>query len=101
MPLLVALNEELSAKGFRMVTVSADDTEDQAQALEFLQENDVPAPAYIKSVDDDDAFIESIQPEWSGALPALFLYDRGGKLAKMWVGETEMSEIRSAIAGLL
>jgi thiol-disulfide isomerase/thioredoxin len=101
MPLLVEMEKKLRAKGLRMVTVSADEVEDKAQALEFLTEHSVAAPVYLKNVEDDDAFIESISPDWSGALPALFLYGRDGKLAKSWVGETEMAELEAAIRELL
>ena len=101
MPLLVEMEKKLRAKGFRMVTVSADEIEDKAQALEFLKETGVDAPAYLKNVDDDDAFIESVDPKWSGALPALYLYGRDGKVAKSWVGETEIAELEAAIQELL
>ncbi len=101
MPLLVALDKRLQARGFRLITVSADEPGDKAQALEFLKEHGAPAPVYFKNVEDDDAFIESINPEWSGALPALFLYSRQGKLTKRWIGETGMAEIEAAIEDLL
>jgi len=101
MPLLVAMEKQLRAKGLRLVTVSADELEDKAQALEFLTEKGVVGPVYLKNVDDDDAFIESIAPDWSGALPALFLYGRNGKLARSWVGETKMAELEAAIRELL
>jgi thiol-disulfide isomerase/thioredoxin len=101
MPLLVAMEKKLRAEGLRIVTVSADEIEDKAQALEFLTAMGVAAPVYIKNVEDDDAFIESIDPEWSGALPALYLYGRDGKLARSWVGETKMAELEAAIRELL
>ncbi len=101
MPLLVDLHKRLQEKGFRLVTVSADEPGDKSAALEFLQQFAVPSPAYIKSVEDDDAFIEAIDPSWTGALPGLFLYDRQGELAKIWVGETDITEIEQDIAGLL
>lgn len=97
MPHLVELERGLRDQGFVLVTVSADEPEDQAAALELLQQQGVPGPAYIKSVGDDDAFIDAIDPKWSGALPALFLYDRSGKLAATWIGETELPVIEAAI----
>jgi len=101
MPLLVELDRKLRRRGFRLITVSADEPEDKQQALEFLRKHGAPEPAYIKDVDDDDAFINAINPDWSGALPALFLYDRSGKLVKTWIGETAIAEIEKALRGLL
>ena len=101
MPHLVELQKKLGDKGFMLVTVSADEQEDAASALAFLQENEVPGAAYLKSVDDDDAFIDAIDSKWSGALPALFLYDRKGKLVMKFIGETEMEVLAKSIEALL
>ena len=101
MPLLVAMEKRLREKGFRLITVSADEPEEKAGALEFLERHNVPAPAYLKSVDDDDNFINAIDPNWSGALPALFLYDRNGNLVRSFIGETEMDALERAIRALL
>jgi thiol-disulfide isomerase/thioredoxin len=97
MPLLVKLQKSLPADSFRLITVSADDPKDKQAALAFLQQNDVPAPAFLKSVADDEKFIDAIDPKWYGALPALFLYDRTGKLVQSFIGETEIDKIESAI----
>ena len=101
MPLLVSLEGKLRDKGFRLITVSADDPEEEPEALAFLQKQHAPPPAYIKSTEDDDAFITAVDPEWSGALPALFLYDRNGKLVRGFIGETEIEVIEQAIRTLL
>ena len=39
--------------------------------------------------------------KWSGALPALFLYDRAGRLAGSFIGETEMPVLERALRKLL
>lgn len=101
MPHLAELQKKLGDKGFMLVTVSADEQEDAASALAFLQKYDVPGRAYLKSVDDDDAFIDAIDSKWSGALPALFLYDRNGKLARKFIGETDVDVLTKAIEALL
>ncbi|MCW5982971.1 MAG: TlpA family protein disulfide reductase [Bryobacteraceae bacterium] len=101
LPQLVALETKLRGKGFRLVSVSADDPSDEAAALQFLQKHNAPPPAYLKRVADDDRFIGFIDPKWSGALPALFLYGRNGRLVRSFVGETEISTIEKAIRALL
>jgi thiol-disulfide isomerase/thioredoxin len=100
-PHLVALERKYRGKGLRLVTVSADDEEDRAAALKFLQEKRVPAPVYLKTAGDDDKFITFVDKTWSGALPALFLYDRNGKLARTFIGEADMKAVEKAIQGLL
>jgi thiol-disulfide isomerase/thioredoxin len=101
MPQLVKLEAKLKAKGLVLVTISADDAGDEAQAKEFLAQAGVKSPAYLKAPKDDDAFVRSIDPKWGGELPALILYDKAGKKAKMWKGETPLSELEAVISKLL
>jgi hypothetical protein len=61
----------------------------------------VPGPAYIKRVGNDEKFIDSVDPKWSGALPALFLYDRQGRKVKSYIGETDMAALEAAVRKLL
>lgn len=100
-PALVALESKLRAKGFQLVTVSADEAEQEAAAAKFIAGFKVPGPAYIRKAKDDDKFINSVDPKWNGALPALFLYDRAGKKVKAWFGETSTKEVEAAVSKLL
>ncbi len=101
MPALVKLEASLRARGFQFVTVSADEPEDEAAALQFLRKSNVQGPAYIKRVKDDDAFIRVVDAKWSGALPALILFDRAGRKARAFIGETDLKELETAIQKLL
>jgi thiol-disulfide isomerase/thioredoxin len=102
MPQLVKLEAKLHAKGMRVVTVSADEPEAMAAAKKFLAEAGAAAlPAYVKRPKDDDKFIDAIDPKWQGALPALFIYDRGGKKVRSFIGETAIADIEAALQKLL
>jgi len=101
MPSLAKMQARLKAKGFTLLTISADEPEQQAQAAEFLAKYGVPWPAYLKTAKDDDKFIGIVEPKWSGALPALVLYDRSGKKARFFVGESKMADVEAAITKLL
>jgi thiol-disulfide isomerase/thioredoxin len=101
MPLLVKLEAGLRPRGFSLLTVSADESEQENAALAFLRKFSVPAPWYIKRAADDEKFISSVDPKWGGAVPALFLYDRQGRKAKTWIGETAPAEIEAVVRKLL
>lgn len=101
MPGLVAIEKRLKARGFRLLTVSADEPEDAAQAQQFLQKSGVAAPHYLKRVRDNDRFINMLDPKWSGALPASFLYDRQGRKVKSFFGEVDLKQLEAAIQALL
>lgn len=101
MPQLVSLESRLRGKGLKLITVSCDEPEQEAGALKFLADHRVPGPAYVKRAKDDDKFINSLDPKWSGALPALFVYDRQGRKVTSFIGETDMAALEKAIAKLL
>jgi thiol-disulfide isomerase/thioredoxin len=98
LPKLVALHAKYKARGLDFITVSCDEPEKEQDALAFIRATKVPSPWYIRRVADDDHFINSVDPRWSGALPALFLYDQRGRLARSFIGETDLPILESAIA---
>jgi cytochrome c biogenesis protein CcmG, thiol:disulfide interchange protein DsbE len=100
MPQLVKLEQKLRARGFELVTVSADEPEQEAAASKVLKADGVSGPGYLKKAADDDKFIGAIDSKWGGALPALFLYDRSGKKARSFIGETPMKDLEAAIEKL-
>jgi thiol-disulfide isomerase/thioredoxin len=101
MPQLVKLSEKLKARGFDLVTVSADEPEKELAAFQVLKENAVAAPFYLKKADDDDKFYDMVDAKWSGEMPAMFVYDRSGKRVRSFLGETPVKDIEAAIQKLL
>ncbi len=101
LPQLVRLQAKLKARGFELVTISADEPEQAGDAEKVLKKSGAPLPAFRKQALKDDQFINAIDPKWSGALPALFLYDRSGHKVTSFIGETDIGVIESAIQKLL
>ena len=101
MPHLSKMSALLKAKGLEFVTVSADEPEDEKAALAFLAKVGIVGPVYAKRAKNDDNFINSIDPKWSGALPALILYDKLGKKVKTWIGETDLKALEAEVRKLL
>jgi len=97
LPKLVDLYTTQKRKGFDLVTISCDEPEQEASAAHFLQTQKVPEPTYIRRATSDDAFIDAIDPKWSGALPALFLFDRKGAVVQSFIGETDMKLLEKTI----
>jgi thiol-disulfide isomerase/thioredoxin len=100
-PQLVLLEDKLRSQGLEMVTISADDQEHKSAAEKFIQMFRVQGTTYLKHADDDDNFFHAIDPKWSGALPALFLYDKSGHEVRSFIGQTDMAAIEKAIHKLL
>jgi thiol-disulfide isomerase/thioredoxin len=101
MPHLAALEARFRGRGFTLITVSADEPEQEAEALAFLRKHRIPFPAYLKKVSNDDRFITFVDEKWSGALPASFLFDRGGVKRRSFIGEAEIQELTAEVEKLL
>jgi len=102
MPQLMQLSRKLAARGFDLVMISADETEQQTAAAKLLQDNRVEGATYLLKTADNDKFYPAVDGKWSsGELPALLLYDRSGKKVRSFFGETSIADLEAAITKLL
>jgi thiol-disulfide isomerase/thioredoxin len=101
LPQLVKLEAKLRSQGVEVITISADEPEQKAAAEKFIAKYGVQGPTYLRQAQSDDHFINAIDPKWSGALPALFLYDKSGRKVKSFIGETDIATIEAAIRKLI
>ena len=99
-PDFVRFGKEFEDKGVDIVFVSTDYEPDMPHVVDFLEENGVPWESYIKT-GVDFKFITSFHSEWSGALPATFVYDRNGALRVFWEGLTSFDELESTVNVIL
>lgn len=85
-----------SGKDLRLVLISAD-FDDQLPAVKrFLAEQGVTDTTYLKTGADME-FINALDSRWSGALPATFAYDAGGRQTSFWEGAGDEARFRSAV----
>jgi len=96
-PDLVRLARENSDR-VAVIAVSIDAEEDvRTKVIPFLQKQAAPFSSYIKKTSDDEAFINSIDPKWSGAIPATFIYRPDGTLAQRLIGQQNFEKFLQAI----
>jgi thiol-disulfide isomerase/thioredoxin len=99
-PTLLRVRRELATRRFRLILVSADFADQLPQVRQFLAQQGVSFPTYLKAQSDME-FINTLNPHWSGALPATFLYDPAGKLRDFWEGEASYEVIAKKVRALL
>ena len=73
-PELVHLGRAYRPRGLRLVLVSADFADQAGAARDFLRRQGVDFTTFLKT-GDDMKFIDRLEPRWTGALPATFVYD--------------------------
>jgi hypothetical protein len=54
-------------------------------------------PAYLLNTLEPEAAIAYIDPQWTGSLPATFLYDAQGKVVYKHLGRIKPDELRAAL----
>jgi thiol-disulfide isomerase/thioredoxin len=98
-PDLVKIRKQYDAAKLDFVLVSLDDPSDIGTAVpEFLTGQRATAfPSYLLHAADDSVAINSVDPTWSGELPATFLYDRSGALVFKHKGRVRVAELRAAL----
>lgn len=98
-PDFVKLRAHYAAEQLDFALVSLDDVSDiQTAVPDFLSESGAAAlPAYLLHAEDDSTAINSVDPRWSGELPATFLYDRTGQIVFNHKGRIKPAELQAAI----
>jgi thiol-disulfide isomerase/thioredoxin len=97
-PDLVKIDADFRTKGLDFIAISLDDLKDiNTEVPKFLREMNAQMPVYLLNVPDPEVPIAAVDKQWSGALPATFLYDAKGNIAYKHFGRVVTEELRAAI----
>jgi thiol-disulfide isomerase/thioredoxin len=99
-PGLVSVAHKYQGQGLKVLLVSADTEAELPAVKKFLADRGVEFPAYLKA-EKDQAFIDGMGKQWTGALPATFLFDGTGKLHNFWEGETAFNDFEQIVVKVL
>ena len=92
LPALARLQHERGADGLKVILVSADDpkTTPTDKLVEYMGTQGIDFPTWIKEEGDKD-FMKAMTADWSGAIPATFVYTPDGQLFDFWEGKATYS----------
>jgi thiol-disulfide isomerase/thioredoxin len=96
-PELVMLQRMYGARSFEFVSVSADKPDQAGSVLEFLKARHAAIQNLIFDTDDKYALIETVNPDWNGALPYSLLIEPGGNIVYSSQGSVDLLELRKKI----
>jgi thiol-disulfide isomerase/thioredoxin len=99
-PDLLRLRRALAGRGLDLVLVSADFDSRLPRVRSFLAAQGVDFTTYLKD-ESDTAFIDGLDPAWSGSLPATLVYDRSGALRDFWEGPATYETLLGKVSKLL
>jgi thiol-disulfide isomerase/thioredoxin len=100
-PMLVEVARQYAPKGLVVFGISLDEDAEVTLARRFLERNRPDFPNYRKRPGNEEAFINAVDPKWTGAIPATFFYSRAGREVGRLIGEHKREEFERAIQALL
>ena len=101
-PDLVRIDSHYRTRGLEFITVSLDDPEELTTGVpSFLRQMRAYMPAFLLHAADPGPAILYVDEQWSGSLPATFLFDPDGKVTYKRFGRIQVPELRAAIDKLV
>lgn len=100
-PDLVEINRMYRHRDFELITISADEMDQQEKALRFLQEQEASSTNYIFEEENKYQLIEAVNPDWMGALPYTMLVKKDGSIAYTHMGPIDPLAVKREIVKIL
>jgi len=101
-PDLVRLERTYHDRGVRLVLLSLDFKESLPDVKTFLIEHGVRDTSFIRgSSESDQAFVNGLDPRWTGALPATWVLDGAGHVRAFWEGQADYVRMERAVLAAL
>ncbi len=101
-PDLIKLSNDLGKKNVEVAAISVDFTDEiESKILPFLKTMNVPFTVYVADFPTQDSFINKFDKDWSGAIPATFIYDKKGKRRQFLFGKQSYTQFKKAVEDVL
>lgn len=100
-PTFVTLHEKYAKDGLVCVSVSTDDAESKAKALEFLKEQKATFPNYRLSESNEKISKELNEKYPTDAQPVMFVFNRKGEKVKQFESKAKPEEVEELLKQLL
>ncbi len=91
-------HQTFSGDKVRVLLVSLDFPSQAKNLPGFLTENSITAPVLLLNDPDANAWIDKVDPAWSGALPATLIYKKNNRL--FYEKQLTFDDIRNSIQSL-
>ena len=101
-PDIVKLYDDYQNAGVDIAAISVDYPDEvDSKILPFLVSQHVPFKVYVANVKKDEDFINELNPSWSGAVPATFIFDANGKQRVFMFGQKTLKAFKAEIDSVL
>ena len=98
LPNMEQIHKDFAGKKVKVLLVSLDFPNQQESLQQFLSSNHITAPVILLNEPDANAWIDKVDPSWSGALPATLIYK--GKDRLFFEKELTYKDVNNSIISL-
>ncbi|HEU4779541.1 MAG TPA: redoxin domain-containing protein [Steroidobacteraceae bacterium] len=98
---LVEHNLRFRIRGFEMVTIAAENPDQEATVKDFLVKKHASMKNYIFASANKDELSEALDPAWKGPLPYTIIVDEKGNVIYREMGSIDFLKMRRAIVPAL
>ena len=98
LPGMEKIYQDYSGKKVKVLLVSLDFPNQQKVLQQFLSTNHITAPVVLLNEPDANAWIDKVDPSWTGALPATLIYK--GKDRLFFEKELTYQDVNNSIVSL-
>ena len=101
-PEFVMIDKTYRSKGVRTVSISTDEKSDlEGAVIPFLKKQKAEFESFLSDADDPQELIDVVDKNWSGALPATFVFDKQGKIVFTKYGIIDREELLKVLDAAL
>jgi thiol-disulfide isomerase/thioredoxin len=101
-PDLVKLYNDYQNAVVDIAAISVDYPDEvDSKILPFLASQHVPFKVYVANIKKDEDLINELNPSWSGAVPATFIFDANGKQRAFMFGQKTLKVFKAEIDSVL
>lgn len=98
LPYFETMQKKYADDNFEVLLISLDFLEEfDTKFLPYLTDNKIVSPAYLLNHSKNKNWIDEINPQWSGALPATIIYSNQGKMNYFKEGELSLQQLDSLV----
>ncbi|MGV3541111.1 MAG: TlpA family protein disulfide reductase [Rufibacter sp.] len=97
LPYFEALSKQYKGQPVRVVLVSMDVIKDLTKVKTFLQKRKMTSEVWLLNETDANSWIDKLEPKWSGAIPATFLFNNKRKQYHFVEKELKQDELQALV----
>lgn len=97
MPYFEAVNKQYQNQPVRVILVSMDAKQDLQKVKAFMQRRKIASDVWLLDETDANTWIDQLEPQWSGAIPATILFNNKRKQYHFVEKELKQDELQNLV----